>query len=452
MMQSVTIKNNSNSLIITAIVIYAMIYEWGIFEAAPKSLIFAIKVFLPCLLLLLIPLRKVNFAYFNKFIIFFVLFMIWGLIPSVFSGCYEETIVQWFKFLPRMLFFVLIGTYLLHKPVASITLVKLFAIIGFLTVIQFLLLTTTINAGIAISGAKMGRGLYYGPFGILGNQCAMMHFPGIQSPIFRLTGFWLEPSRVSGFMFAVYFLAKGLYILEKKKFWKLASYSCLIGGFLCFSNAGYLAIATALFFGVITQFKMGKRTLRSLFLIIIIACLVVTVFWGRSLVAQRYYHVDVLRAIVGVRGTVNATLAKPDGGRLELMKENIPIWLNNPFGIGFRIPGDFFFEQASGCAPLTWFSYTGFFGIVLLLLREKQVIASSLKFSVRSDYCRNVCQAWIAVFTQHLVYGSWMSPVYLILCALVFCAAYNTPFFNHITSTSLVTSNFSFKNTSKGKR
>lgn len=452
MMQRVTIKNKTDPLIIMAITFYAMIYEWGIFEAAPKSLIFAIKVFLPCLLLLLIPLRKVNFAYFNKFIIFFVLFMIWGLIPTVFSGCYEETIVQWFKFLPRLLFFILIGVYLLRRPEASIVLVKLFIIIGIFTVIQFFLLILTKTVGITVGTVEMARGTYYGPYGLLGNGTARMYFPDIQGPIFRLCGFWLEPSRASGFMFAVYFLAKGLYILEKKKLWKLASYSCLIGGFLCFSNAGYLAIATALFFGVITQFKMGKRTLRSLFLIIIIACLVVTVFWGRSLVAQRYYHVDVLRAIVGVRGTVDVTLAKPDGGRLELMKENIPIWLNNPFGIGFRIPGDFFFEQASGCAPLTWFSYTGFFGIVLLLLREKQVIVSSLKFSTRSDYCRNVCQAWVAMFTQHLVYGSWMSPVYLILCALVFCAAYNTPFFNHITSTSPATSNFSFKNTPKGKR
>ena len=74
-----------------------------------------------------------------------------------------------------------------------------------------------------------------------------------------------------------------------------------------------------------------------------------------------------------------------------------------------------------------------------------------LKSARQSDYVRNVFQAWVVMFTQHLSYGDWMSPVYLVLCALVFCAAYNASFFSHIAFTSTVISNFSFKNTPKEK-
>jgi hypothetical protein len=465
MMQSIINKKDSNPFIITAVVVYAMIYEWGIFEAAPKSLIFTIKVFLPCLLLFLTPLRKVNFTYLNKFVIFFILFMLWGFIPSVFSSYYVQTIIQWLKFLPRVLFFVIIGTYLLHKPIGSITLAKSFIIIGFLSVIQFLFLFITMRAGITINSAQMGAGVYYGPFGLLGNQIAMMNFPGIQFPVLRLTGFWVEPSKASGFLLATFFLARGIYTLEKRNFWKLVSYSCLIGGFLCLSIAGYLAIIIAFLFGIIVRsrilrvfihFKITKGALFRFFCAVVLIVLVVLVFAGRSLVAEKYYHNTFLRSIMGVQGAAEVVLESPLDYRVGLLKKNIPIWFDNLFGIGFRIPGKTSSKEsfwlASATAPILWLTYTGFIGLFLLLLRDAQVVIVFLKSARQSDYVRNVFQAWVVMFTQHLSYGDWMSPVYLVLCALVFCAAYNASFFSHIAFTSTVISNFSFKNTPKEKR
>ena len=439
-MISVNHKDNTDFVIITLIVVYAILFEWRMFAEAPRNLIYPVKIFLPLFLLLIIPLKKVRFKYYNKFALFFGLFLLWGLIPSVFSDYPAQTIIQWFKFLPRMLFFILISVYLLRKPIASISLAKMFVMIGFLAVIQFFLLTLTT-----------------GKYGVV--------IPGIPFPFYRLVGFWFEPSKASGFLFASFFLANAICTVDNSKFWKLASYLCLIGGFLCLSNAGYLAIIMALLFGVIvrfrasrvfTQFRIPKGALYRLFVATVLIGLVVLVFAGRSLVAEKYYHISFFRTITGVRGAAEVVLEAPWDHRVGLLKANIPIWLDNPFGIGFRIPGKTAskdsFWLASATAPILWLTYTGFIGLLLLLLREAQVLITSLRFSRQSDYIRNVCQAWVAMFTQNIAYGTWMTPFYLILCALVFCAAYNASFFHHITSTSPATSIFSYKNTSKQRK
>ncbi len=402
------------------IIIYAMVYEWGIFEALPISLIFGIKIFCPLLLLLLIPIRKIHSKYASRFIFYFALFMLYGLIPSLFSKFFPETIIQWFKFLPLVMFFILITTYMEQKTQLSVMISKLIVLFGVFSVVQFFLLLLLQYTGITFNITPLGRGMYAGPLGLLGNITSRMFFPGLPQPVFRLCGFWLEPDKASGFLFAAFFISRSIYILEKKKYWLKASYLCLVGGFMALSNAGYLSIAVAFLFGTMIHILHAKRILRSLLLLLIALSLLVVVFLGREQVARKYYNVNVLRILTGVRGTSNATIKNPYGGRFKVMKKNFLIFLNNPFGVGFVIPGGGALKHhPSGTALVRWLTQTGFLGLFLLLLREKQILTPIFKYSFHSKYYMNISQAWIVMFTQNMVYGSLMSPVYLILCGLL---------------------------------
>ena len=204
-------SKKSSFLINSLIVVYAILFEWAIFGAddfvAPVN---ALKLLIPGLLLLLIPIGKLD-SVFRRYVIFFVLFMLWSLIPSVFAAEYQETVVSWFKYLPRLLFVVVVGIYFLKRPGASVTVMKTLVIIGVLTVLQFLILVPAMLYDVADPFYLSGlRATHFGPLGLLGNQNAVMYFSELPFPVFRLTGFWHEPSNASGFLFAAFFLARAV--------------------------------------------------------------------------------------------------------------------------------------------------------------------------------------------------------------------------------------------------
>ena len=107
--------------------------------------------------------------------------------------------------------------------------------------------------------------------------------------------------------------------------------------------------------------------------------------------------------------------------RVERLGNNIMLAFKKPFGIGFRIDGKDSLGRgfpSSATAPVKWFVYTGYIGIALLFLREMQVV-TCFADAFRSHFVLKAFQAWIVLLFQHLVYGTWMTPLYLLLSAMV---------------------------------
>jgi hypothetical protein len=398
---------------------YVLLYEWGLFDAeALGTPVTVAKLLIPALLLVLIPMKRPPSRAFKSFMLFYLLFMIWGIAPGLASGEFLETGLVWLRYMPRFFFALLIGLYFLRQPGASIIVMKSLVIIGALTVAQFCLLVPALLFNLATEFHSVGfRGAtYYGPYGLLGNQTAMMSFPGLSFPVFRLTGFWLEPSNASGFLFAAFFLARVIYLVEKKRFWRVMSYVCLAGGFLALSNAGYLAIAAPILFACLFMKKSGGKIVYVVILTTLALGLAYFAVRGRTLVNEQYSDSAGLKALAGARV---GTELDPYSGRVELFQKNMDLLVSNPFGIGMQISGEGHYEDASQSAPIQWLAYTGIIGLGLLLLREYQVMIIAIKYSRQSPIIMAVSQAWLAMFVHHLGYGTWMTPGYLALCAFV---------------------------------
>lgn len=423
-----------STITLSMIFVYVILYEWGIFEVVPNSIIYPLKMIIPALLLLF-PIRKVikDNNYFNNFTLCYFLFILWGLVPSLFGGNPEESVEQWLKFISRFVFFIVVARFLIVRRDASIIVMKAFVITGLFSFVQYLLVWFfQLTDLFSFSTQEIGRGIYYGPFGILGNVGSAMSFPGIPE-LYRFHGFWLEPSRASGFMFACYFIANNLYYLESKQIWKKSAYISLIAGFLCFSNAGYLAIALALLFGVLINLLNGKISLTNFsFKVGTVFLLIFLAIFGRTYVANNFIDVDIARAIVGVRGGsctgttcggVNYSV-NPADGRLAIYNKNINIATNYPNGIGIRVTGKYdkqtTYRNSGGNALLEWLIYTGFIGLFLLIIRELQVFIYSYRYANKDPSVLFLAQAWIAMFIQNMLYGNLMTPAYLIIIALMF--------------------------------
>lgn len=414
-------KSRPLYIVCLLIVGYIFLYEWGIFEAELlRTWVTAAKLLVPGLLLLLVPIKKVPSRAFRRFILFYLIFMIWGLAPGIVNGEFQISALTWFKYLPRFFFAVLAGIYFLRTPIAATAVMKLLVLIGVLSVIQFCILVPLIIfdyvEGFTIAGA---RGLFFGPYGVLGNQVALMTFPGLSFPVLRLTGFWLEPSNASGFLFAAFFLGQVVYHSGQKLFWRIMSYICLAGGFLCLSNAGYLAFAAPILFACLFMKKSGTKFAYVMALSVLALGLGYFAVRGRSLANDDYTESSALKALSGARvGGAD----DPYGGRVELLQKNLSGAITNPFGIGMKVSGEGAegsYREASASAPVLWLAYTGFVGLILLLLREYQIMIVALKYARESPLVMGASQAWLAMFVQHLAYGTWMTPAYLVMCALV---------------------------------
>src|SRR5208337_665166 len=105
--------------------------------------------------------------------------------------------------------------YFIKRPISHQTIImKVLVIIAVATVVQYFILEmlSFMERGANSIGIEVPRGgRFYGPFGILGNGTAQFSKFYVV-PRFRLTGFWLEPSRASAFLFTATFLAEALYI------------------------------------------------------------------------------------------------------------------------------------------------------------------------------------------------------------------------------------------------
>lgn len=407
------------------IVGYILLYEWGIFEAdILRTPVLVAKLLVPVLLLVIIPVTKLQSKALRLFVLFYLLFMIWALIPGIATGEFQETAVVWLRYVPRLFFTFLLGVYFFSQPNASVRVMKVLVVIGALTVVQFCILVPAMTLDLVepfyVAGA---RAIYYGPYGILGNEAAVMHFSGLSVPVLRLTGFWVEPSNASGFLFAAFFMARVVYASQKKARWRNFSYLCLVGGFCALSNAGYLAIAAPILFACLFMKKSGGKFVYVVLLTVVALGLAYFAIGGRALVNEQYGSSSELRALAGARA---GSELDPYGGRVELFQKNVSLVLSSPFGMGMKVAGEGgvgSYEEASASAPILWLAYTGFVGLLLLLLREFQVMVVAIKYARESALVMGASQAWLAMSTQHLAYGTWMTPMYLFLCVAVLTLA-----------------------------
>jgi hypothetical protein len=286
-------------------------------------------------------------------------------------------------------------------------------------------------------------------------------------PKFQLTGFWLEPSNAAAFLFMASFLAWGLYVTVQEKIWMIASGMCCLGGICTFSNGGYFAVGLALLAGYTIKFIRSPKS-ETLLLILSRAAkyhilmmlsifLILFSLFGRYIVIKYLPDNIPLKAIAGVRGgllsptytvkpaTISDTMvgnqagdvARPIAavkpvtindtmvGRIELVKQIITDrnLYKNIVGEGFRIPGQDDKGRGvvvSASAPMMWLKFTGVIGLIILLLRELQIITFFGNHSSPSTFQLQIFQAWIVLFFQNIAYGTWMAPLYFLLIALVF--------------------------------
>jgi hypothetical protein len=374
-----------------------------------------IKLFLPFILLLYAGLPSSLLLIRGNvglYIFFFLAFLLWALLPTLISG----DLMSWFKLLPRFIFFLSLVALLSRKPTIFLLFAKFMVLYVLFALLQYIFIYLT---GAYNNPVSHGNQLMAGPFGLFGNVVAMMSFPGAPYPFIRLTGFWNEPSNASASAFAAFFLARYLVIMGEGEFWRKSSYACLVTGILTLSNAGYFALGAALFFGLF--FGASKFTAREFFrfaiLLLIVVILLWIVFFGRTYVAENLTDNAWMRAIVGLRELESQSLDF-SGGRLEIMQKTLNTASEGIIGIGIQ---DVSSEEVngSGTAPLLWLLLTGIPGLFLLLCRETILLISSRSLFRRLPTMLPLIQALVVIVAQHLVYGSWMNPNYLILAAMV---------------------------------
>jgi len=451
---------------ISLIVIECMLYEWtGVFElAALKSFVMICKIVIPLFLLLLVlPVNSCS-SHHKKFICFFAIFMAWGLVSISFSNFFLEGIFQWIKFFFRFIFCVAVCLYFMKRQICHQTIImKILVIIALATVAQYFILEMFSLTGLTENGINIkthAGGVYYGPLGILGNGTAQFSF-FYAVPKFQLQGFWVEPSHAAGFMFMSSFIAEALYTTTQKKLWMVASGVCCIGGIFTFANAGYFALGFALLIGQIVYFIRGNRnrTLRVVlsrgmgyhFLMATSIFLILFSLFGRYAVIKYIPDSKPLKAITGVRGALLTLIPTPtpikpvkpvsiddtmmQRGKLANIAFDRP-FIKMIIGDGFRIPGRDSQGRGvtvSASAPIMWLFFTGIVGLILILLRELQVLWSFISGFPPSTYQLRIFQAWIVLVFQNMVYGTWMSPLYFLLIALVFSSLCS----NYCTATSV---------------
>jgi hypothetical protein len=235
-----------------------------------------------------------------------------------------------------------------------------------------------------------------------------------------LCGFWKEPSNAAGASFAAFFLAKFIFEIYSNKFWKIASYLCLIAGFLTLSNAGYLSIGISSLIGF---FLNNRKTLnKKIVTYIIIVPIIISMIW-LALFSRDYFYKHptenvFLLAITGVRSANTNENFDPTDGRFDLLALTYNTISKNFIGVGIQVTGPSGINSPAG-APLFWLFLTGIPGLLLISLRELAVYSSIRKSIAKCNSTILLGQAFFAILTQQAIYGSWMDPNYVIFASLI---------------------------------
>jgi hypothetical protein len=375
-----------------------------------KYIVYSYKVFFP-LILFQTWKFSINQFLLNKtlknYTIFIFLFMIWAIVPTFFNG----NIIDYLKLFAQFFFFIGALGFFSKNPKAIDLLLKILILYVLFALVQYSLIVYFEYYG----RNPTNRGLV-GPFGILGNNAARIGF--LDPPIIRMTGFWREPSNFSGAAFAAYFLSRYFYSKERKKQWKLSSFFCLLCGFLSISNAGYLAFGFAL--GFLEFFKKNKKSLSNklklIFLSFSAILLVLLALMGRNYITENKIENPYIRAIAGVRSLSNNI--DTSSGRLEGYNAVFDYIKVNPIGIGVQVTGSTGIPAPAG-APMYWLYLVGIPGVFFLLMRDFFLFKKSITIIKTNSNFKYICLAYIVIFTQQAIYGSWIDPNILIFSTII---------------------------------
>jgi hypothetical protein len=342
---------------------------------------------------------------------FFIFFIFWlGLVTIAFGDGFE-----WIKLLPRLVFFYSILNFVYKKPIIFDLYAKFVIVYVLFALFQYCLTyltrSTMINVQIwGVSTAGLG--------GFYSNTGSAMFVPGISGRVLRLVGFWNEPSNAAGSAFAACFL--GLYLRSRGyKIRKGVPSLCLFAGFLALSNAGYLAFALGLMVYILFTKKRGAINKLKKFLILAVplAILMLAVL-SRVYLLENNIENTFLNTIFGIR---DLGRDDPFAGRDKIIIGVLDYISVNPLGRGLfvadRAAGTF--EILSAQAPIYWLYIGGIIGIVLLGLRELCLIIAAIVVIKLDQPIIYLFSALAAIMAQHMVYGSWMNPNYLILAAAI---------------------------------
>lgn len=412
--------NISNKIWVMLIFFHYLVYElifffyadyYGILGPATKiwkllfPMIFFIVVAIPNLRWLRLNVSLQNYT------IFFVLFLIWSLLVSFMVSA--DSIVEWMKLLPRFGFFLALSILFMKAPPALLAVLKLIVFWAILNVLMYFLLYKYENFDSVEYYTWGGR--HAGPYGVLGNITSLMYFDSIKIPIVRLTGYWNEPSNASASLFASFFFARWIGVIENSRFWKKLSWVCFFGGFLCFSNAGYLAVSCAFLIGI---FIKKRNFVKKIIMLLICVLIISSALSGRMYVTKYMPDNDYAKALVGLRDKSfhAASFISSLDGRIELVALAVNEVIELPYGSGMASNS----LNMSASAPIMWLSMFGIPGLALLLLRELWIYRKIIKVKNRTNEVLLLSQAYIVVAVQQLSYGSWMNPLFFIATAAIF--------------------------------
>jgi len=423
-----------DKLMLFLVTLYILLYEWLIFEwSAISPLVNLLKLTIPFVLFAIVILDKGVIPKSRAFLIYvvlFILFLLWSLIPTIIADTAYEGILQWVKFLPRFVFFIAMSIIVFNDVKFIFKLATILVVIGLIPLLQYILLLIYADEGyLHLDGT---RAYLAGPYGLLGNITAKLYVPGFSSFIPRLSGFWIEPSNAAGYLFAIFFLSRALLNYYQNRMIKIAGLLCLLAAFLSFSNAGYFCFGGALLAYVLLFNYRNKFSLVNILLFALAGLFIMVALFGRGYLVNHNIDSVYLRTMTGVQHiNFNDVVTKlnydPYFGRLELAFKNIELMVEKPFGIGFRIPGQGDqgegFEYTSASAIFYWLAFTGIPGITILLLMLAVLFAAL--FQMEQIIGINIAQAWIAIMLQNIVYGTWFTPFYLCMVAFTFAAIYH---------------------------
>lgn len=407
------------------ILLLVVLYDWRMMtNVAAQPVVNTLKFLIPFWMIFYVFFRGAiipAFAPIRYYFLFFFLFLCSALGSSILAVDPSVSLMQWIKLLSRGVIAASFLLILVRWPrgiqVASI---RILVYLALFVVIQYVILSICYILGIVAYPQFNNQGL----LGILGT--------GLNTPLglLRLTSFWFEPSKAAGFLFPMMFLAAWLYNEEKKLRWEWIAVLSFLGGCLCFSNAGYFALGAGVtvWSWYVYRHRLSRyRTFYTITLVIGVFILLAGVA-GKVWVVTHADKGNFVATIFGVRGTDLNTLNGISEGRIQLAQQNIvTILQQNPLlGIGLQIPGenaDGTAVDTSATAPILWVSFTGFLGLVLLLLIIWQVARCYFLKYMQKSTLYFLC-AWVVSLTQQLVYGDWMEPFFLFLSSLVLVSAY----------------------------
>ena len=293
-------KFKVSSIMLVGILAYILIYEIVFFFVDGTSFqIFTnfFKFFFPFILLF--------YAGFNPsgifsqkttlyYILYYFIFIVWLIILNLIISGLDFGFIEALRQIPRFIFLIGIVQFFLIEKGMREKILKIVVMYSLFVILMhvILLLNPTVKTTTILGNS------FAGPFGILGNVTSRIFIPTIDIPIYRLCGWFNEPSNASAFLLASYFLGKSVqHTMPKSILWKYAPMICLIGGLITFSNAGYVAIGFSFILVTILNMKYLKHhkySIKNIFIIMVAMSGIVIGLLGRHYSAKVGFDNELL--------------------------------------------------------------------------------------------------------------------------------------------------------------